>query len=233
MYAPDAAAVGALGFRDSPYWRDGHPRAAAHPRARHHTRASFAVGFADDPYWNRGVGFVDDPYWNRGVAGLGETSYAEYLAFFNANLARYKDITDKAAALGAQRAEALSKVAEVPMGTGRHPEGGLSSSFESTRFDIDHSPGKMDKANTSAQKLRLDLMESTLQSMSEQPPAETQDGENDRAMDYMKSEVDKALEEKKAALANQGKFLGVPIWMLLAGAGTIAVGGIAWAVWPK
>jgi hypothetical protein len=222
MYAPDAAALGALGFRDDPYWHDRRPRKGflhAQQRARRH--ASFAVGF------------VDDPYWNRGVAGLGVTVYPEFLDAFNANTSRYSTLSAKAAALGPQRLEAWRKVAEIPMGTGRHPESGLESSFESTRFDIRFYPGKMDKPNVDAQRLRLDLLENTLAAMTESPPAETQDAENDRAMEYMQTEVNKALEEKKAALANAGKFLGVPIWAWLAGAGTVAVGGIAWAVWPK
>lgn len=165
------------------------------------------MGFKDDPYW---LGFKDNPYW-LGMA------FPDFLAQFNAAVARYGDLGQKAAALGPQQLQTFNTLVGQSIGVGRNPAGGLLSAIESIRFDIKHYPGKMDDAALKTIRAKLDILAGVVKSMTEQPPAPTQDGENERALQNAQDEVGKLLAEKQQLLARQvsGEVLGLSrkTWM--------------------
>lgn len=181
------------------------------------------MGFKDDPYW---MGFKDDPYW------MG-ASYPDFLSQFNEAVARYNDLAQKAAALGPQQATTFNALVGQSIGVGRNPTGGLLSAIESIRFDIKHYPGKMDDAALKTIRAKLDILDGVVKSMTEQPAAPTQDGENERALQNAQEEVGKLLAEKQQLLARQvsGEVLGLSrkTWMWI-GIGVAATGLVGFGV---
>jgi hypothetical protein len=191
-----------------------------------YSKYSYGMGFKDDPYWGRSMGFKDDAYWLGRRMGFKDDaywlgSYDAFLSEFNAQVTRYNALAQQAAALGYQQGVAFQTMASESIGAGRNPAGGLASAIESIRFDIKHNPGKEDTQTLSAIRVKIDVLAGVVKSMTEQPSAPTQDGENERALEFARSEVDRLAKEKQELLANQisGDFLGVSkkTWMYVGG----------------
>jgi len=172
-----------------------------------------------------------------GMFRLGAMGYNSFLDSFATTVNRYNSMSGVVTALGKAALTAFTNLVNQPLGSGRTAGGGMLSGMESIRFDIKHNPGTMDTNTLNALNTKLDVLDKVVVSMQQSPPAETQDGENERALEYMKSEVDKALIEKNAALATAAKWgwLAAPLgvsWTLwgIGGAGLTALVGVTYAV---
>ena len=172
-----------------------------------------------------------------GMFRLGAMGYNSFLDSFATTVNRYNSMSGVVTALGKAALTAFTNLVNQPLGSGRTAGGGMLSGMESIRFDIKHNPGTMDTNTLNALNTKLDVLDKVVVSMQQSPPAETQDGENERALEYMKSEVDKALIEKNAALASAAKWgwLAAPLgvsWTLwgIGGAGLTALVGVTYAV---
>ncbi len=172
-----------------------------------------------------------------GMFRLGDIDYPTFLNRFAAVVDHQQKLRDAVGILGDQAVTAYMSLINQPLGSGRTEGGGLLSGIVSIRFDMKHYPGKMDMTTLNALETKLKVLDGVVASMQQNPPAPTQDGENERTIEYMKSEVDRLAAEKASALEAAAKWgwlyapLGIS-WTYwgLGSAAVAALGGLSYAL---